>query len=380
MVKISDIKELAPKIAMYKLAHARLIKPPMPINLTFSVTSACQSLCKTCNIGLVYQKSPSIAKNDLKLDEIEKIFMSIGHVYFFNISGGEPFLRTDLPEIIGLGCKYLTPKVIHTPTNSLAPAVIEKKTREIMEIIKKYNPKVPFTIKPSFDGIGEKHDEVRGVKGNFKKLMETISRLKSLQKEYNNLDVGLGTVISKFNYNDVEEIMEYAKKLDVDSYINEIAENRSEYFNMKEDITPPPEIYEEVVRYFANEIRKDIKKRKRLTKYTQAFRLVYYDLVSEMMKRKKQIIPDYSGIANGHISSQGQVWANSFLGYDMPLGNLRESDYDFKKIWHSKKAEKVREYIRTDTNYYCPIANVAYTNILMNNKAMIKVLKNMLFN
>jgi MoaA/NifB/PqqE/SkfB family radical SAM enzyme len=303
-----NLKELGPKMIQYKLARVGLIKTPSPIILTYSVTSACQSLCKSCNIGKVYRENPKSIDQDLRLDEVEKTFKTIGHVYFFNISGGEPFLRKDLPQIVDLACKYLTPVVMHSPTNALSPKIIEEKTREILEVMKRNNHgKTPFTIKPSFDGVGEKHDEIRGVKGNFKKLLETIERLKGLQREYPNLDVGLGTVISKFNYQDIEEIMAYVKSLNVDSYINEIAENRSEYFNLEDDITPAPEIYKKIITYFSKEIQKDIKSKKRLTRLTQAFRLVYYELVSEMFAKSKQIIPDYSGIANAHISSNGQI-------------------------------------------------------------------------
>ena len=134
---LRDFKELAPKVIKYKLAHAGLIKAPMPINLTFSITSACQSLCKSCNIGLEFQKNPKMKSLDLSLEEIEKTFKSIGHVYFFNISGGEPFLRTDIPQIVELACKYLTPKVIHTPTNALTPQLIEKKTHGIQKDLAK---------------------------------------------------------------------------------------------------------------------------------------------------------------------------------------------------------------------------------------------------
>src|SRR3989344_4199729 len=140
-------KELIPKLVTFRLAKKRLIKVPKPVTLTFSITSACQSLCKTCNIGLVYQKNPEMMKDDLTLEEIEKMFKGIGHVYFFNISGGEPFLRREIVEIIQLACKYLKPKVIHTPTNALTPKLIEKKTREILKWMKDNNyEKIPFTI------------------------------------------------------------------------------------------------------------------------------------------------------------------------------------------------------------------------------------------
>jgi MoaA/NifB/PqqE/SkfB family radical SAM enzyme len=103
---------LYPKTLQYRATRAGLLKPGKPITLTFSVTAACQSRCKTCNIGLEYRKDPKRKEKDLKLDEIEKIFRSLGHIYFLNISGGEPFLRKDLPEIVELACRFLKPKIL----------------------------------------------------------------------------------------------------------------------------------------------------------------------------------------------------------------------------------------------------------------------------
>ena len=64
---------LLPKTINYKATRIGLIKPANPITLTYSVTAACQSNCKTCNIGLKYQEDPKRKERDLKIDEIEKI-------------------------------------------------------------------------------------------------------------------------------------------------------------------------------------------------------------------------------------------------------------------------------------------------------------------
>ena len=80
--------ELFPKTINYTLARKELVKSANPITLTFSVTAACQSLCKTCQIGKLHRQNPQRAKEDLTLEEIEKIFRGMGHIYFFNISGG----------------------------------------------------------------------------------------------------------------------------------------------------------------------------------------------------------------------------------------------------------------------------------------------------
>jgi len=376
MSKVFPISQIIPKIIGYKLSRWNLIKPHMPLTITYSITNVCQSRCKTCNLWELYQNKPKLRKKELTLDEIEKIFKSMGHIYFFNISGGEPYLRTDIPEIVNLACKYLKPGVIHIPTNAIAPELIEKQTRKILDIMKTNKANIPLTIKPSFDGIGKEHDKIRGIKGNFKKLLETIKRLKSLQKEYPNLDVGVGTVISVYNIDKIKEISDYAKKLNVDSYINEIAEQRSELFTLNRNITPSAKKYEEAINTFSKAIKKELKTKKRLTRITQAFRLVYYRIVVRILKEKRQVIPCYGGLTNAHINPYGEIWPCCVLGYEKPMGSLRKVNYNFKKIWHSKQANKVRKHIKQG-KCYCPLANQAYGNILCSPSSMIKVIKNM---
>jgi MoaA/NifB/PqqE/SkfB family radical SAM enzyme len=375
---ISQGMELVPKVAQYKLSRAGVIRPPMPDNLTFSITNMCQSRCKTCNIWKLYLENPGLRERELKIEEIRKIFKSIGHVYFFNISGGEPFLRQDLPEIVDAACKYLKPKVIHTPTNAIATDLVLRQTRKILEIMKKNKCRVPFTIKPSFDGVGENHDRIRGVKGNFLAFLKTYQGLKDLQKEYPNLEVGIGTVISNFNHEKIKEIYAYGKSLKPDSYINEIAEQRSELFTKGSPITPDHVQYKKAIDFFSKEIKKDLKKNKPLARITQAFRIVYYDLVVQTLKKKRQIIPCYGGIASVHINAYGDVWPCCILGYEKSMGNLREANYNFKKIWYSRRADKVRRYIKKG-KCYCPLANISYTNILCNPKYLMKVAKNAFF-
>jgi MoaA/NifB/PqqE/SkfB family radical SAM enzyme len=373
---LNDSLQLIPKFVGYKLSRLGIVKPPMPMTLTFSVTNSCQSRCKTCNIWQIYIKNPELKKKELKIEEIEKVFKSIGPVYFFNISGGEPFLRKDLPQIVELACKYLKPKIIHSPTNGLLPKIIEEKMREIMKILEKYG-NTHFTIKPSFDGIGKKQDIVRGIPGHFVKTLDTIERLKKVQKDYKNLYVGLGTVISNFNLNDIKETSNYVHKLNVDTYINEIAEQRSELLTLNSPITPTGTEYKKIIRFFSNNIKTEMKKKKKkLNCVTQAFRLVYYDLVVKTLKQKKQVIPCYGGLSNAHLNAYGDVWPCCILGYRKSMGNVRDANYNFRKIWRSKKANKIRKFIK-DKKCYCPLANQYYSNIYLNVRSMFKVLFHM---
>ena len=128
---LNYVSELLPNMARYRLARKGLMGPGLPINLTFSVTNLCQSRCKTCNIWEIYRNQPEKRQEEMTLEEIDKIFQSMGHIYVFNISGGEPFLRADIAEIIASACQHLSPGIVHIPTNAISRNRIETKTGEV---------------------------------------------------------------------------------------------------------------------------------------------------------------------------------------------------------------------------------------------------------
>lgn len=371
-MKKSDLfTKIVPYLLQYRMNRWFGIQNFNPMTVTYSVTAACQSKCRTCQIGAMFCQDPTRAQNDLTLEEIEKIFSSMKPVYFFNMSGGEPFMRRDLPEIVRLACKYLKPQVVHTPTNAILSDRIIENTEKIIKIVREYNPQVPFTVKPSIDGVGDKHDEIRGVKGNFKCLLKTIEGLKKLEDKYDNFHLELGTVISNFNINDLDEIEDFVHSLGVESYRNEVAECRTEFFNLQDPITPPADVYQRLIKDFARKVEENIGKKRKLAKTTEALRVVYYDIAGKILEEKRQVIPCYAGVSNVHINYDGGVWPCCVLGYDQEMGNLRDYHYDFQSLWHSIQAQKVRKYIK-EKNCACPLANQAYSNELMHFPSLFK--------
>jgi len=353
--------KLISMIPLYKLNRSFGFPKIMPSNLTVSVTYKCNSRCSTCN---VWKKNTE----EFTLEEFEKTFKSIGDVFWITFSGGEPFLRNDFVEICKSAYGNCRPKIINIPTNGL---LFDKIPESVEEIVKSC-PKTQIVVNLSIDGIGERHDIIRGVKGNFNKAMKTYEALRSLN--YKNFNLGVHTVISKFNVENIPEIYELAKKLRADSFITEIAEERVELDTMGADITPSIEDYSTAIDFLSERIRKY--KFSGLSKITQAFRLQYYDLVKRTLRERRQVIPCYAGIASCQISPDGDVWACCIKAKSM--GNLRDVDYDFKKIWFSEKANEIRKSIK-NKECYCPLANASYTNMLCNFKTLGKVLWIVLF-
>ncbi len=347
---------LIPKIFAYKLFHRFNWPKILPMNLTIGVSFNCNSRCRTCNAWKKKSK-------DLTYKEWDKIFQSLGKApFWFTVSGGEPFLRKDLTEIVKSLYRNCQPKIINIPTNGLLYRIIPQKVEEIS----KSCPKSQIIVNLSLDGIGKKHDGIRGVPGSFKKAMATYKSLRKLK--YPNFTLGIHTVISKFNVEEIPQIYKHLMQLNPDSYVTEIAEEREELDTKGMDITPTEEKYSQAVDFLTEEIKK--KKFKKISKITQAFRIQYYQIVKKTLQQKKQIIPCYAGFASGQIDPEGNVWPCCIKAEVM--GNLAENNFDFKKIWKSSKADEIREEIKSK-KCYCPLANSSYTNMLCNLKTLVKV-------
>jgi MoaA/NifB/PqqE/SkfB family radical SAM enzyme len=319
----------------------------LPINLTVSLTYRCNSRCKTCNIWKIN------SKNELSGEEFNEIFKKLGEVYWFTMSGGEPFLRKDIVEICQSAYDNCGPGIINIPTNGLLYEIIPKRVVEILEVC----PRSKIIVNLSLDGIGEQHDEIRGVKGNYEKSIKTYNALRNLNHE--NFELGIHTVISIFNVHDFPNIYEKLMELKPDSYITEIAEERVELGTIGKGITPSIEDYSTVLRYLAEKIKN--KNLKGLSKLIKSFRLEYYKLVKKTLEERRQVIPCYAGFASAQIAPDGDVWACCIKAE--PIGNLRDVDYNLKKIWFSENAESLRRKI-VNKECHCPLANASYTNML----------------
>ncbi|MFX0133851.1 MAG: radical SAM/SPASM domain-containing protein, partial [Candidatus Hodarchaeota archaeon] len=337
--------QLIPKIPAYQMFRYLGFPRLFPLNLTVSLTYRCNSRCKTCNI---YEKKVS----EFTLVEFDKTFQSIGTIPFWlTMSGGEPFLRKDIVEICQSAYVNCRPKIINIPTNGILSDIIPGKVSQIA----KNSADAQIIINLSIDEIGERHDEIRNVKKNFAKAKETFNRLKELS--FPNLTVGIHSVISKYNVNNFKNVYKELNRLNPDSYITEIAEERVELGTLGHEIAPSIKDYCEAVDFLSKKIKE--RQYNGISNITQAFRIKYYELVKKTLKEKRQILPCYAGFISAQISPDGNVWACCVKAESM--GNLRDVNYNFDKVWFSNQAQRIRRPIR-DKKCFCPLANASYTN------------------
>jgi MoaA/NifB/PqqE/SkfB family radical SAM enzyme len=329
----------------------------LPLNITLSPSPRCNSRCLTCNIWMKRE-------NELTLEEWDKALASLGQApYWFTISGGEPFMYPHIVELAQLAYKHCRPGLINIPTNSLLSSIPEK-----VEQIATTCPDSQLIINLSLDGVGEKHDYIRGIPGNFEKFEERLIQLLELRERLPNLTIGIHSVVSVFSVGHLDELIAYADQSGADQFITEIAEPRVELDTVGLPITPAKEDYNAAIDRLIAYV--ESKQYRGVARITEAFRVEYYKLVKRILEEEDQVIDCYAGWASAQIYADGTVWPCCVRADK--LGNLRDHNYDFKEIWFGEAIQEVRRSIAAK-ECHCPLANASYTNMLIDMPTLARV-------
>jgi len=182
-----------------RMAAYRFKDPVLPWRINLAVTYACNARCVMCNVWKIYRESPNLFQHEMKLEHFDKLFSEVGdHLLWLHITGGEPFLRRDLVDIVKIAaekCRNLV--VVDTSTNGLLPDLIVPTVKQIADLLQERG--VVFGIGVSIDGPPEIHNYMRGVEDAWDRAVETLKSLKELEKSYSKLSVHVNYTITSYN-------------------------------------------------------------------------------------------------------------------------------------------------------------------------------------
>lgn len=167
------------------------------------VTSICNARCGTCFYWLELNR-----KGDMTFEELTKLSSTMPEFHDLWISGGDPFLRKDLTKIVQLFYHNNRIRDVRIPTNGLQTAQTNLTAEEIL----KSCPNLQLEVDISIDGIGETHDKIRGVKGNFDRALATMVELERLRLEWSNFTLYVNSVITGENQDQVVELGNFFKQ------------------------------------------------------------------------------------------------------------------------------------------------------------------------
>src|SRR5262245_17130766 len=113
------------RLSKRALAHRKGETPPF---LIVFINSICNLTCEHC----FYWRNLN-RRDDLTFEEFEKLSNELGDIEILNLSGGEPFLRTEFAEICSLFIKNNRVKQIYVPTNAYFTDRTEKQLRQVLK-------------------------------------------------------------------------------------------------------------------------------------------------------------------------------------------------------------------------------------------------------
>ena len=340
-----------------------------PAEITFFVTAACNFRCRHCFNWENIEKAN--LKNELSFKEIEKITKTIPSFIRLSLSGGEPFLRPDLAQICRAFHENCDVKFISIPTNASLPEKIANSTEQILNSC----PNLFLHISLSVDGLGKHRDHIVGRKDTFASLIKTAQELKRLRSSYPNLSLGVITTQSPDNETKLEEIYKFSlETLKVDNFGFNIARIIKKN---KIETDADLEIYKKFTQKLMSE-KKSSRLKFPLSNLLVAKRNLVFKRVLKMHTEKKYQSPCFSGNLRVVINETGDVYPCETFQYchnkeNFLIGNLKDYDLNFKKLFFSPNAQRIKSYIKK-TKCFCAHECDLETNILFNPKSLPQLL------
>lgn len=170
-----------------------------PFYIQFFITNRCFLNCKMCNIVHANHELDLV-----DLEHIEKIAKNLRDIGagIVLLTGGEPFLREDIVDIVKIFRKYgLTPRL-------QTAGLISKfdHMRECCELGAK-------DINISLDTLDEElGDYINGVKGSWRRAIQTIGRVSREFPAHDSV-CAFGCVLSPYNIDYVDEVLDFANAI-----------------------------------------------------------------------------------------------------------------------------------------------------------------------
>jgi MoaA/NifB/PqqE/SkfB family radical SAM enzyme len=172
-------------------------------SLFLFVTSRCNARCRTC---FYFDKLNS--RDDLTYSQIERISQTAPPFRKLWISGGEPFLREELAEIVALFVARNGVRNVNLPTNGLLPEKLLPSMDRMLELC----PGVSIDLNFSLDGLARTHDSIRGVPNNFDRTLATMAEVEQRYRGVRRLRRNVLTVITRENQAEVVPLAEYLEE------------------------------------------------------------------------------------------------------------------------------------------------------------------------
>ncbi|MBP3738215.1 MAG: radical SAM protein [Muribaculaceae bacterium] len=272
--------------------------------------------CQMCNIWA----NPTVASEEITPQDLEKL----PRLKFINLTGGEPFVRDDLEDIVRV-CYKRAPRIVISTSGWLEDRVIA--------LAQKF-PHIGIRI--SIEGLSRKNDELRGRDGGFDRGLRTLLTLQQMGVK----DIGFGCTVSNHNSSDMLALYQLAKSLGLE--FATAAFHNSFYFHKHDNVITNRE---QVVSDFTTLINRQLREH-----HPKSWFRAYFNMgLVRYVNGGRRLLPCEAGTMNFFVDPWGEVWPCNGLEekyWQQSMGNLRTAT-DFDTLWNSEQARQVREKVQS---------------------------------
>ncbi len=282
------------------------------LNGTVIVTYRCNAKCTMCN----RYKVPSNPEDEISIETIRKL----PEMYFTNITGGEPFIREDLKDIVRE--LYKKSERIVISTNGFF-------TERIVDLCKEF-PEIGIRI--SIEGLEQTNNEIRGLEDGFNRGYTTLKTLVEMGMK----DVGFGMTVQDKNAPDLVALYDISNELGMEFATASL--HNSFYFvesnNIIHDRMMVAQNFEDLV----NRLLKSNSPKKWFRAYFN------HGLINYIFSQKR-LLPCDMSFDTFFIDPYGDVMPCNGTKEKEVMGNLNTQTWD--ELWCSDAAEEVRKKVRS---------------------------------
>lgn len=281
------------------------------LNGTVIVTYRCNARCTMCN----RYKCPSTPEEELSIETIKKL----PEMYFTNITGGEPFIRTDLKDIV---------RELYKKSDRIVISTNGFFTDRIIDLCKEF-PNVGIRI--SIEGLEETNNTIRGLEDGFNKGYTTLKKLVEMKHP----DVGFGMTVQDANAKDLVPLYKLSDEMNMEFATASL--HNSFYFVEAKNIIKDRPMVAQNFENLINELLKSNSPKK-------WFRAYFNHGLINYIYGQKRLLPCDMAFDTFFIDPYGDVMPCNGTKEKEVMGNLNNQSWD--ELWNSEQAEKVRNIVR----------------------------------
>jgi len=344
------------------------LKYKKPTYLILYVTGKCNSKCSYCFQWDILNIKSRI-KKELTLKEYELFAENLGPIEHLTLGGGEPTLRQDLSDIAITFYKKCRVRNISMPSNGIRPDLLEHHVERIL----KNCPKLVLKVSLSIDGYKDEHDKLRGVLGNYERLIESDKVLRSLRKKYDNLYYIINTVFTGQNQNNVLNTIKKNKEnfdhdIQVSTFVRgSLADEKSKDVDINK--------YFEIVDYLENIQALENKSNSyALETLHQGLQIESRSAIKHVMTEGKGKYSCTAGKSMLVMDELGNVNPCEILPSKFGYGNIRNYNMNVNLMWKEQKIKKIQNRIKKE-KCFCTWECAQLNSIAFSPKGILNMFK-----